>query len=292
MLNIQSTIDSIDLHCSAQRDEWGRYLYYIQQQNKKYWLKYQLNRTQYQQKQSSFQYELEVYKLLNSIQSHLTLDYQIIAFQDLKLAQQYRQSKLWQHQQHYANLDVLVLVDSQSIFKQAPPNNFVQCKQTILSVMNCLSDIHQAGVIHGDIKVEHFVQYQQGVYLIDFEQAETVWLAKPLEQTLTATPHYMAPELFYGQEKTRQSDIYALGIVLYEWLNRKTIAQSNQQQKHIEQKLNYHQWQQLHQQGIVVELVGEYQIFQPILKAMLAPSADRVSSMADVLEMMENIKYP
>ncbi|WLF84662.1 protein kinase [Moraxella sp. ZY210820] len=291
MLNIQYKIDSVNLHDSAQRDEWGRYLYCIQQQNKKYWLKYQLNVAQYQQKQSSFEYELKVYNLLHSIQTHLILDYQIIAFQDLKLDQQYWQSTLWQHQQHYPHLNILILADSQSIFNQAPPDDFAQCKQIILSVMDCLANIHQAGVIHGDIKAEHFVQYQQSVYLIDFEQAETMWLAKPAEQTLTATPHYMASELFYGQAKNIQSDIYALGIVLYEWLSQQTIAQSKQQQKHIEQKLNYRQWQQLHQQGIVVKLEHHYQVFQPILKAMLAPLADRVSSMAEVLEMMENINY-
>lgn len=289
MLNIQSTIDSVDLHCSAQRNEWGRYLYCIQQQNKKYWLKYQLNETQYQQKQSSFEHELKVYNLLHSIQTHLTLDYQMIAFQDLKLAQQYRHSTLWQHQQHYPHLDVLILTDSQAIFNQAPPDDFAQCRQIILSVMNCLDEIHQAGVIHGDIKAEHFVQYQQGIYLIDFEQAETMWLAKPLEQTLTATPHYMAPELFYGQKKSKQSDVYALGLVLYEWLSQQTIAQHYWQQQHIEQKLNYQQWQQLHQQGIAVQLKDEYQVFQSILQVMLAPLADRVSSMTDVVEMLENL---
>ena len=36
------------------------------------------------------------------------------------------------------------------------------------------------------------------------------------EGQLLGTPHYLAPELIEGREATRQSDVYALGCVLYE----------------------------------------------------------------------------
>lgn len=48
----------------------------------------------------------------------------------------------------------------------------------------------------------------------------------------------MAPELFHGANKTVQSDLYALGIVLYEWLTQ-TRLQAN----------SYHEWAVLHCQN-------------------------------------------
>ena len=73
-----------------------------------------------------------------------------------------------------------------------------------------------------------------------------------------ATPRYMAPELFHGANKTVQSDLYALGIVLYEWLTQ-TRLQAN----------SYHEWAVLHCQKLNVVLPSSFQVFLPLLSGLL-----------------------
>ena len=68
----------------------------------------------------------------------------------------------------------------------------------------------------------------------------------------------MAPELFHGANKTVQSDLYALGIVLYEWLTQ-TRLQAN----------SYHEWAVLHCQKLNVELPSLFQVFLPLLSGLL-----------------------
>jgi serine/threonine protein kinase/HAMP domain-containing protein len=83
-----------------------------------------------------------------------------------------------------------------------------------------LAAAHAEGVIHRDIKPENLILQQNGdVKLTDFG------LARPLRRTgkahtrpghVVGTPHYMSPELLREQEPGTRSDLYAVGIVLYE----------------------------------------------------------------------------
>jgi serine/threonine protein kinase len=88
-----------------------------------------------------------------------------------------------------------------------------------------LTAIHAAGIIHRDVKPQNIVLLPgspERVVLTDFG------LARPLKGTTTGSSHtgsvlfgtldYMAPELFEGKAASPSSDIYALGIVLFEML--------------------------------------------------------------------------
>ena len=60
----------------------------------------------------------------------------------------------------------------------------------------------------------------------------------------------MAPELFHGTRKNIQSDLYAFGVVLYEWLSQIRL-QAN----------TYHDWAVLHCQNLNIQLPDSFQIF-------------------------------
>src|ERR1700694_5160989 len=83
-----------------------------------------------------------------------------------------------------------------------------------------LGAAHEQGVIHRDLKPQNIMIDRQGHVLItDFG------LAKSFEQVslteagkIIGTPHYMSPEQVKGVPLDQRSDIYSLGVMLYEML--------------------------------------------------------------------------
>ena len=98
--------------------------------------------------------------------------------------------------------------------------------EIVLQVAEALHYIHKQNVVHCDIKTENILigeeqleakRSRMVVKLLDFG------LARPLtgpraSTSLSGTPHYVAPERIRGEPASPSSDVYGVGILLYELL--------------------------------------------------------------------------
>jgi serine/threonine protein kinase/cytochrome c-type biogenesis protein CcmH/NrfG len=81
-----------------------------------------------------------------------------------------------------------------------------------------LSEAHRIGVVHRDLKPQNIMIDREGnARIMDFGIARTVESQGISEAgMMIGTPEYMSPEQVEGKEVDRRTDVYALGVVLYE----------------------------------------------------------------------------
>jgi len=97
----------------------------------------------------------------------------------------------------------------------------------VADAARALQYAHEQGIIHRDLKPENLMVTQRGqehrVFLMDFGLARATEGASKISATgfLVGTPMYMAPEQARGEKVDVRSDVYSLGLTLYELLTDK-----------------------------------------------------------------------
>jgi serine/threonine-protein kinase len=86
-----------------------------------------------------------------------------------------------------------------------------------------LQAAHEQGIIHRDIKPQNVLIDAKGeVKLMDFGIARVAEAAEATAMTqqgmIVGTPHYMSPEQVQGKQLDARSDVYSMGVLMYEML--------------------------------------------------------------------------
>ena len=103
--------------------------------------------------------------------------------------------------------------------EELPPDR--EAAKIILQICRALEAAHGEGVIHRDLKPQNIMLDANGrAYVMDFGIARSAYLPG-MTQTgaLIGTPEYMSPEQAKGEKLDERSDLFSLGVILYELLN-------------------------------------------------------------------------
>ena len=148
-----------------------------------------------------------------------------------------------------------------------------------MEVAQALSIIHMAGVVHHDLKPANIMLRHDGtVALIDFGISRSSLLSNQDVSEITGTPYYMSPEQGSGEATDERTDLYSLGVMLFQMLTGdKPFTGSDA-----------HEILAAHRESPIPVLGGELAVHQHLISRLLAksPSA-RIASARELVEVIE-----
>ncbi len=119
----------------------------------------------------------------------------------------------------YISMELVEGVDLKRVLRERGALPFEEAFDVSIQIAQGLQAVHDAGIIHRDLKTPNImVDPQRVARLMDFGIAKRQegGGASTATGQILGTPEYMSPEQAQGQRVDFRSDVYALGIVIYE----------------------------------------------------------------------------
>jgi serine/threonine protein kinase/Tfp pilus assembly protein PilF len=121
---------------------------------------------------------------------------------------------------HYITMEYIPGQDLRSLIRQTGKLTTETAVSIAKEVCEGLAEAHRLGVVHRDLKPSNILIDKQGdAKILDFGIARSL-KSKGITGTrmMIGTPEYMSPEQVDGEDIDQRSDIYSLGVILYEML--------------------------------------------------------------------------
>ena len=151
-------------------------------------------------------------------------------------------------------------------------------------IARSLKVVHEAGIIHRDLKPPNVMLRDNGnVVLIDFGLARSLLTGDGSTRTgvLRGSPYYMSPEQAQGEALDARTDLYSLGVILYEMLAGKKPYLGASAIDVLQQ----------HVMAPVPELPVHHLAYQPLLERLMSKSREqRISSCDELLSALEQMR--
>jgi tRNA A-37 threonylcarbamoyl transferase component Bud32/DNA-binding response OmpR family regulator len=151
-------------------------------------------------------------------------------------------------------------------------------------IARSLKVVHEAGIIHRDLKPPNVMLRDDGsVVLIDFGLARSLLSGDGSTRTgvLRGSPYYMSPEQAQGETLDARTDLYSLGVMLYEMLAGKKPYLGASAIDVLQQ----------HVMAPVPELPPRNLAYQPLLERLMAKSREqRIASCDELLAALEQMR--
>jgi len=169
------------------------------------------------------------------------------------------------------------------------------CVDIVMQLCSGIQEAHEAGIVHRDLKPENIVIISRKkqpyfVKIIDFGIAKPLLTKNSLTQGVLGSPHYMSPEQCDGDVVDHRSDIYAIGIILYELLTGVPPFYSGDNQSNLSVMMAHLSREPSPLRKRAPERSIPESLEGIVLKALMKSPDDRFQSADDLLSALEQIK--
>ena len=119
---------------------------------------------------------------------------------------------------HYITMGYVPGEDLKSSLRRMGPLSVGKAVIIAKQVCEGLAEVHRLGVVHRDLKPQNIMIDREGnARIMDFGIARSLEAKGITEEGLIiGTPEYMSPEQVEGKKVDQRSDIYSMGVILYE----------------------------------------------------------------------------